>query len=175
MDDWPFVPVARVVKARGLDGEVAVASIGDLVASIPAGTLLWFVPPPDSPRAYRLSGVRPGPKGPIVKLAGVDDPATARALVGTTALAARDALPEDVLLPPPSLAGLRVFDEEHGDLGSVVDVIVTGANDVLVVEGAYGEVLIPVIDDVVLDIDREAGAARVRLLPGLLPGEAEEV
>ena len=29
----------------------------------------------------------------------------------------------------------------------------TGANDVLHVEGAYGEVLLPMIEDVVLDVD----------------------
>jgi 16S rRNA processing protein RimM len=65
--------------------------------------------------------------------------------------------------------GLRVIDVDRGDIGTVADVIVTGANDVWVLRnGPYGEVLIPVIDDVVLEIDEVEGTASVRLLPGLI-------
>jgi 16S rRNA processing protein RimM len=52
----------------------------------------------------------------------------------------------------------------------VAEVIVTGANDVWVVRGGrWGEVLVPIIDEVVHDIDESSGTASVRLLPGLLP------
>jgi len=51
---------------------------------------------------------------------------------------------------------------------------VTGANDVWVVHGPYGEVLLPVIDDVVVSFDEDAETVMVTLLPGLLPEEAEE-
>jgi 16S rRNA processing protein RimM len=68
---------------------------------------------------------------------------------------------------------MRVNDAAHGDLGMIEDLIVTGANDVWVVSGPYGEVLIPVIDDVVLAVDHDAGSISVRLLPGLLPEEGE--
>ncbi len=72
----------------------------------------------------------------------------------------------------PDPVGLAVIDEERGDLGCVEDVIVTGANDVWVIRGErYGEVLVPVIDDVVLGVDEEMRTARVRLLPGLLEEE----
>jgi ribosomal 30S subunit maturation factor RimM len=37
--------------------------------------------------------------------------------------------------------------------------------------GPYGEVLIPVIDEVVVDIDYDAMTAQVRLLPGLMKDE----
>jgi 16S rRNA processing protein RimM len=53
-----------------------------------------------------------------------------------------------------------------------VDVIETGANDVWVVQGTrFGEVLLPVTDEVVLDVDDASGTAHVRLLPGLIDGE----
>ena len=45
------------------------------------------------------------------------------------------------------------------------------ANDVFVVRGPRGETLIPVIEDVIVDIDIEAGQLTIRVLPGLLdPG-----
>ena len=61
---------------------------------------------------------------------------------------------------------MSVVDEARGVLGEIVEVIVTGANDVWVVDGPFGEVLLPVIDDVVLDVDEEARTAQVRLLAG---------
>ncbi len=53
------------------------------------------------------------------------------------------------------LIGRPVVDERHGELGRVVEVMETPANDVWVVDGGpFGEVLIPVIDDVVASIWR---------------------
>jgi 16S rRNA processing protein RimM len=69
--------------------------------------------------------------------------------------------------------GMTVRDEEHGLLGEVVETIITGANDVWVVEGPLGQVLLPVIDDVVISIDEETGQIVVKALDGLLPGEGE--
>ena len=67
--------------------------------------------------------------------------------------------------------GLAVTDVRRGLLGEVVEVIVTGANDVWVLEGPLGEVLLPVIDDVVVRVDYESRTATVQALPGLLPEE----
>ncbi len=56
-------------------------------------------------------------------------------------------------------------------LGTLVDVLETGANDVYVVDSPrYGEVLIPVLDEVVIKTDIAAGLLIVHLPEGLLPG-----
>jgi len=54
------------------------------------------------------------------------------------------------------------------DVGRVADVLATGANDVYVVRGDSGEVLIPAIRDVVLEINPADGLIRIEPLPGLL-------
>jgi 16S rRNA processing protein RimM len=66
--------------------------------------------------------------------------------------------------------GLHVIDATtQEDLGSVVDIIETGANDVYLVRGGrYGEVLVPAIKDVVKDIDPSNGRMLVEPLPGML-------
>ena len=76
-------------------------------------------------------------------------------------------LKHDALIP----LGLTVTDVMRGPLGEIVEVIVTGANDVWVLEGPLGEVLLPVIDDVVVSIDWEARTVTVSALDGLLPEE----
>jgi 16S rRNA processing protein RimM len=166
MDADAFVEIGRVAKTHGLVGEVSVITTVDLPASRLVGLEVWFVPPPASLRSSKLLSVRSGPKGPLFALEGVADIATASTLRGLTVLARAADLPD--VEPEFDPVGFAVLDAERGSIGEVVDTIVTGANDVWVVEGPLGEVLIPVIDDVVLEVDEDARLIRVRLLPGLV-------
>lgn len=166
MDAEAFVEIGRVTKTHGLNGEVSVIVTGDLPFESLPGVAVWFVPPSHDVRTSRIEGIRPGPKGPLFAFEGVDDITTADALRGRLVLARAEDIPE--MEPEFDPVGFSVTDDERGDLGRVTDVIVTGANDVWVVEGPFGEVLIPVICDVVLDVDEDAMTARVKLLPGLI-------
>ena len=65
------------------------------------------------------------------------------------------------------LLGLEVITMDGDRLGEVVEVMETGANDVLVVEGDR-EYLIPMIAEVVKEIDLDSGTIMVKPLPGLL-------
>lgn len=68
------------------------------------------------------------------------------------------------------LIGLRVITEMGENLGEIVEILETGSNDVLVVQPEHGpELLLPVVDSVVLNIDLEAGEVRVNLMAGLRP------
>lgn len=165
-----FVPLGRVVKAHGLKGEVSVAPATDLPFSLPAGLHVWFVPPPARVRQGRVEWVRPGPKGPLVKVAGVDDIDTAAALAGSTLVARSGDLPPEWSEKRFDPIGVKVTDERFGLLGEVHDVIGTAANEVWVVRGARGEVLVPAAEGIVLGIDEDARAARVRLPDGLVEG-----
>jgi len=167
MDATAFVEIGRVAKTHGLVGEVSVIVTVDLPASRLVGLEVWFVPPPVGVRSARIESVRPGPKGPLFTLEGVRDIGAAGTLRGATVLARSCDVPEAEEEFDP--VGFEVVDSARGTIGRIVDVIVTGANDVWVVEGPFGEVLVPVIDDVVMNIDEERERIEVDLLPGLLP------
>jgi 16S rRNA processing protein RimM len=166
MDAAAFVEIGRVSKTHGLNGEVSVIVAGHLAPGSLLGLEVWFVPPTPGIRCTRITKVRPGPKGPLFSFEDVRDVAVADSLRGCTVLAEAVSVPspEDEFDP----IGFSVVDARRGSLGTVTDVIVTGANDVWVVEGPFGEVLLPVIGDVVKEIDEDARAVRVVLLPGLL-------
>ena len=67
------------------------------------------------------------------------------------------------------LIGLLVKDDTGAEVGTVKDVLETGANDVYVVEMKNGrELLIPAIKDCILDVDTEQGTMTVHLLEGLM-------
>ncbi len=82
----------------------------------------------------------------------------------------------DELFPLPDgsyyyfqLIGMRVEDVDKGYLGELSEVLETGANDVYVVKSdTYGEILIPAIKQVILEVDVENKFLQVKLLDGLL-------
>lgn len=84
-------------------------------------------------------------------------------------------IPEAEAVPLPEghyyvhqIVGLRVITDTGEELGRVRDVLHTGANDVYVIDGPRGEVLLPAIPEVILDVDLDQGILRVHLLEGLL-------
>lgn len=67
------------------------------------------------------------------------------------------------------LIDMEVCDEEGKLIGTLKDVISTGANDVYAVETPEGrEVLFPAIRQCVLDVDTEARRMTVHVMEGLL-------
>lgn len=65
--------------------------------------------------------------------------------------------------------GLKAYTNEGEWLGTVNNVIETGANDVYVVSGSsHGELLLPVHEETLVDIDFEEGKITLKLPDGLL-------
>jgi 16S rRNA processing protein RimM len=177
MADERFVAIARVAKTHGLKGEVSVAPSLEISFESFVGLNVWFTPPTSSLRSGRIDGVRQGPKGPLVKLDSVNSIDTASTLVGKELLALASELPEgfaDSTDDPNDVVGFAVVDEQRGAIGDVSEILITGANDVWVVHGRFGEVLIPVIDDVIIAIDDQERTLHVRLLEGLIDEESDQ-
>lgn len=67
------------------------------------------------------------------------------------------------------IVGCAVFTEEGEELGQISEILSPGANDVWVVKRPNGKpLLLPYIDDVVLEVDVEQKKVVVRLMEGLL-------
>jgi len=76
-------------------------------------------------------------------------------------------LPEGVYYVA-DLIGMTVVDDEKNNVGKISDVIKTGSNDVYIVkrEGKR-DLLLPVIDDVVLDVNTDDRIVTVHIMEGL--------
>lgn len=90
-----------------------------------------------------------------VKLKGVDDRDQASALRGYTV-----EIPRDQFAPAgegeyywADLVGMAVVNKEGVMLGTVKNLMETGANDVLVVQGADGQILIPFVSNYIETVD----------------------
>ena len=66
------------------------------------------------------------------------------------------------------LVGLEVETDTGENLGRLEEVLLLPANDVVVVRGPRGEVLLPVLPDVIVRVETEAGRMVVRVPPGLI-------
>lgn len=167
-----LVAVAKVVKVRGLKGEVVADLltdfperfewIEDLIAVTPAGLRRRI-----ALESHWFQGTRV-----ILKLAGYDTPETARELVGyELAVPESEAVElEDDEFYDWQLEGCRVETVGGEPLGTVREVLHTGGDaPVLVIKDERGrEHLVPFAESICVEVDIEAGLIRVDAPEGLL-------
>jgi 16S rRNA processing protein RimM len=144
--------VGRVLGAHGTKGALRVESLSDVPGRFAPGAAVWL-------QAVRrvIQSCAPGRGGLVLKLEGIDDRKTAEQMKDEVLEVPESERPP---LPPGSyytdeLIGLTVVDPEGRLIGTLDEVLETGANDVYVVRGPQGETLLPAVDDVVLEIDLE--------------------
>lgn len=169
-----WLVVGKIVAMFGTRGEVRVLPQTDFPERFSPGARL-FLERREEP--IEVEHVRWQKGQAVLKLRGIDDRTMAEALRGRY-----------VRVPGSELAslgeqeyyefqivGLQAVTEEGRDLGRVAEVLRTGANDVYVVQGPAGEVLLPATREVIRQVDVPGGRLVVHPLPGLLPEEAEEI
>ena len=154
-----------MLGAFGVRGEVRVRLETDVLANLEAGRRVYVGP---SRNVAEIEAFHPGIK-PRLKLRGVDSREEARDLRG-----AEIAVPLDEAVPLPDgsyygveLIGVRVEACSGQLVGTLREVIATGSNDVYVVRGPDGEVLVPAIPDVVREFDPERRVLTIDLIEGL--------
>lgn len=68
------------------------------------------------------------------------------------------------------LIGLTIVDEEGAELGTLTEILQTGANDVyeMALKDSEEKIYIPAIKDCIKEIDIDAGKITIHVMPGLL-------
>lgn len=162
--------VARVGKTRGLEGKVTATAAGDLPFALYEGLRVHVVPPSlYGPRELVVERVDESSDSVfIVQFENVDSIDDAEQIAGRYLLARLEDV-DAYDFEEFEEVGRFVVDERYGELGEIVEMIITPANDVWVVNGSHGEVLIPVIEDVVIAIPEEVDKPiRTRVMDGLV-------
>lgn len=161
-----YLVIGRVVAPHGVRGELKVrveSSDPDRWESLERIYL------GEERTPFDVLGVRWQVRQALVKLQGVADRNAAEALRGAyVAVRAEDGQPlAENEFYYHQLEGLRVIADSGETLGRLTQVRATGANDVYVVVGASGELLLPAIRQVVLKVDLQAGTMLVHVPEGL--------
>lgn len=173
-----FLAVGRVLRPHGLRGEIRVEIHTDYPDRFALYRQVYLAPTrpergllvASEGTAYELEGYRFHQNAVLLKLEGIDDRTQAEDLRELWVwIPAEEAAPlEAGEFFVHQMLYMHVVTTKGETLGEIVDVIETGANLVYVVRGPHGEILLPDTDEVVLDIDVEAGQMTVHLIEGLL-------
>lgn len=161
-----FLAIGKIVGVHGIKGEVKIHSYVESTDWFDPGSQVYALGTDDEEKRYTVESAKPYKNIIRVAFEGIDDRSAAEALVGEELSIHRSELPEteEGSWYWCDLIGLCVYTEDDACVGRVESMIATGSNDVFVVRDDGGmEILIPAIDDVVIEIDLDAGRMRVRL------------
>ena len=165
--DLAFVLVATLRRPHGLKGEVAVALQTDFPERLQKGTRLYMG---EDHIPVTIASRRPHGDGLLLafeELAGLAAVNSFRNVLLFVPVEDRPPLPEGEYYQH-QLLGMQVVEEGGSILGTLTEILSTGANDVYVVRPAQGgELLLPAIQDVVQQVMLAEKRMVVRLLPGL--------
>jgi len=163
-----YLEVGFVRRPHGVKGEMLMEIRTDFPERLKTG-LTVFVGEQYQPKV--IASLRQHAKGMLVRFRGNKNPEDAGLYRNTSVFVPTSGIPE---LPEGEyyhhqLLGLNVVTDENQELGTLVDILETGANDVYTVRDSDGtEILLPAIPPVILDINLAGRQMRVHLLDGLI-------
>jgi 16S rRNA processing protein RimM len=163
-----FVVIGKFRKPHGIRGEVRMTVLTDFPELIEVGSTIYAG---QTYQEYTIKSLRWHGGDLLVALEELPDRTAVEIFRNIMVHMKSEDMPE----PPEGeyythqLVGLEVVTDQGEKLGRIKEVLFTGANDVYLVESAGGkELLLPAIDQVVLEIDLEARVVKVHIIPGLL-------
>ena len=166
MSDDGLIVIGRLQKPFGLRGEIRVQAYTETFEAFEKSEWLQI-----KEKRMVIKQIRIHKGSVLVLFDGISTPEQVSGLSGQLVQTLAQNLPakdEDEYYYF-ELIGLDVFTESGRHLGKITEVMATGANDVFVVNGDSGEILIPFIDEVVTDIDLAAKKVQVNPMEGLIP------
>jgi 16S rRNA processing protein RimM len=166
-----LVAIGEVGRPHGVRGEVRVRPLTDHPERFEAlaECVLWDAAH-DRRQPCRIKGIRVHGDVLLVTVAGYDSPEAVAALTGWLL-----AVPESEAVPPPpghfypwQLVGCRVLTEDGRDVGRVLRIEGSPAQDLWVVGDEAREHLVPAVAEIVTEVDLAGRRVVIRPPEGLL-------
>jgi 16S rRNA processing protein RimM len=163
-----WVRLGRLGRPHGVDGELYLDDCGLDAESLAALSRVEWRGADGSTQVLTLAGVRPAHTRMLVRFAGIDNRDQASRLTHGVLMAESTQIPDagPGAVYQFQLLGLEVQTEDGRVLGTVTDAFPTAAHWVYVVNGAR-ELMIPVHEGTILNVDLEARRITVSLPAGL--------
>ncbi len=164
-----LLEVGKIVNTHGLRGEVKVVPWTDYPEQF-EDIEYAYVKTKDDYERLTLCGVKYQKGNIIVRFREITDINDAEKYKNRVLYAERDMLGElpDGVYYIADLIGLTVVTDDGREIGKISDVINTGASDIYEVKReGMKNLLIPVTDETVLDVDIDGGSVTVHLIDGL--------
>ena len=160
-----FISIGEVLSPRGTKGHFMVSIITDFPERFSPDSKIYI---DHRPFTIENSSLQKG--NFVIKLYGIDISEEALKLKGREIEIHHSQLKSlaDGQYYHFQLVGLEVFTFEGEPVGKLKHVLTSPGNDVYVVEGEKGEVLIPAVEDVIRLVDIKRGRIVIEAIDGLL-------
>jgi len=158
-----WIKIGKIVKSKGVKGQMKIYPYTNEKERFEAFSHLYI-----KGEAYLVEAVAYHKNTPILKLEGIDSPEAVEAIKNEEVLIPYEALPEleeDEFLIM-DLIGLEVFDGGES-IGKIREVIQQGPQDLYVVAGKEGDILIPGVKAFIKEVDIAGGCMKVSLIEGM--------
>jgi 16S rRNA processing protein RimM len=164
-----FIAIGRITRPHGIRGDVLVEVLTDFPERFETLPTVYVGDALEAD-VRQIRTARWHNDRVLLSLEGCEDRTAAEQLRGLLVqIPIEEAmpLPEDEYYPH-ELVGLDVITVEGEELGRISEVIFTNANEIYVVIGPRGQILLPAIADVIEQVDLEQGRILVNLMEGLV-------
>lgn len=163
----PLIPIGRISRAHGIKGEVFLKTFTYPSPTVEKAKELFISGP--KPQPLKILNLRIVPHGYLLVFEGIDSRDRADELRGQELSCLPSDMPEleDDEYYSYQLIGLRVCTKDE-DIGVVKEVISPSGQDLLVVQGGEREYVIPVVPEIIVDIDLDDGIVSIDPPQGLL-------
>lgn len=163
------VLIGEIIKPHGIKGEVKVRPITDFPQRFKKLQEVILVDPKGTKNTFKVKKANVQGTEIILALDEVNTRDEAEKLRGMAIKIQRSEVPplEEGHYYYFELEGMEVYEEDNF-LGTLTQVIETGANDVYLVKGPQGEICVPALKAVVKKVDVPGKRMDVVLPPGLL-------
>ncbi len=148
-----YVLIGKLQRAHGVTGEIVLGITTDFPERITRGKVI-YLGADHSPR--KISGARPFNTNVLITLDGIRNREEAAQLTNLEVFVRIDELPplSEGQYYHHQLVGLKAVLEDGTEIGTVAEIMETGANDVYVIADPAGkEILLPAIDSVIIKVD----------------------
>jgi 16S rRNA processing protein RimM len=157
-----MVVMGKIVAAQGIQGWVKVQTFTEYLDSL-LDYDVWYAGSEAAWQPVKVLDAKVHGKVLVARLEGVVDRNAAEKLKGRLIAVPRSEFPEQEAGEYywSDLIGMTVQNLQGEVLGTVDNLMETGSNDVLMVQGEHGQLLIPFIASVAQDVDLAAKTIRV--------------
>lgn len=158
-----FLIIGKLQRTHGVKGEIIMEVLTDFPEKIMPGNIVYIG---SKQQAYEVNSVRSAADKLLISFKGFTDCDQVSILRNqTVSIKTEDAnqLPEGEFYHH-EIIGMTVVEEDGKLVGTIGEILVTGANDVYIITKENGEeLLLPAIRDAVRSIDRNSRKMVVRL------------
>jgi 16S rRNA processing protein RimM len=164
-----LIAVGRVVDSWGREGLLKITPITSFPEKLPDKREVWLWRDDFGAKKYDVRGGRFDGRHVLLGLEEVADTSGAKSLKGSLVMVDHEnleSLPEGTYYQH-QIIGLTVRKEDGTELGTITEILPTGAVDVYIIKKEDGEVMLPAAREFIVRIDLDSGVMVVRPPDGL--------